>query len=63
MIEITIPASQLEEGDTLVFLNERFNRVVEEVTFTRYGDVRVTSGNDTCIEFYESNERVTVCKC
>lgn len=60
MIIITTLASQLEEGDTIIYKNERYNTTVEEVSFTRDGEVRVSCNNGTSIEFYKPNELVTV---
>ena len=59
---ITIKASQLREGHTICFDNPRFDYVVEEVTDSCDGEVRVSSRNDTAVEFYDLRDVVWVLK-
>lgn len=55
-----IPARQAREGMVMTFVNERFNYVIEDVTFTRDGEVRITSRNDTAVEFFAADQTVWV---
>lgn len=55
-----IQSSQAREGMVMCFVNERINYVIEDVSFTRDGKVRITRGNDTAVEFFEADQTIWV---
>jgi hypothetical protein len=56
----TITAKQAREGMTMAFVNERFNYVIEEVNFTRDGEVQIVSRNDTSVEYFKADANIWV---
>jgi hypothetical protein len=59
-----IPASQLKEGDWLVYDNARMNQRVVEVSATRDGQIKVHAdygnGGEPATSFFEPDETVLV---
>ena len=59
-----IPARCLRAGMVMAFRNPRFNYRIESVEggskYDPDAEVKVVSGNDTCVEWYGSNEIVWV---
>ena len=56
---VQIPAAQLKQGMTVCFDNARFDFLVEEVT-VGIDEVRVTSRDDSYVEWFELDDLVTV---
>jgi hypothetical protein len=59
-MEKVIQARDLREGMTLAFANERYNYIIEDVQYTRDEKVKVISGNDTRVEYFDAGAWVYV---
>ena len=58
---ITVRARDLREGDVLSYANPRWNLVIDDVSWTRDGEIKVRLGVDgTGTEWYEADQLVQI---
>ena len=58
---ITVRARDLREGDVLSYANPRWNLMIDDVSWTRDGEIKVSLGVDgTGTEWYEADQLVQI---